>query len=117
MHEFEARQGGSYRLSLTFEVPDGTGKTSTQTTTINGRLVELVPNEKVVEVYEFETTVPVPDGQMTTTTVLTEAAGGTEVLVVSEGLPDSVPAADNEASTRMALDQLAALVEAKVNAS
>ena len=48
-----------------------------------------------------------------TTTTLTDADGGTDVLVVHEGIPDSVPAADNETRTRMALANLARLVEAK----
>jgi Activator of Hsp90 ATPase homolog 1-like protein len=49
---------------------------------------------------------------MTMTTTLTDADGGTEVLVVHEGIPASVPPADNETGTRMALANLAALVEA-----
>jgi hypothetical protein len=49
---------------------------------------------------------------MTMTTTLTDAAGGTDVLVVQEGIPDGVPAADNEAGTRMALANLARLVDA-----
>ncbi|TKA00014.1 SRPBCC domain-containing protein, partial [Actinacidiphila oryziradicis] len=51
-------------------------------------------------------------GTMTMTTTLTDAGGGTDVLVVHEGIPDSVPAADNETGTRMALANLAQLVEA-----
>jgi hypothetical protein len=48
---------------------------------------------------------------MTMTTTLTEAVGGTDVLVVHEGIPDKVPVADNEMGTRMALANLAKLVE------
>ena len=42
----------------------------------------------------------------------TDADGGTDVLVVQEGIPDSVPPADNETGFRMALANLAKLVEA-----
>jgi hypothetical protein len=49
---------------------------------------------------------------MTVTTTLTDAAGGTDVLVVYEGIPDGVPAADNATGTRMAMANLAKLVEA-----
>ncbi len=42
---------------------------------------------------------------------LTDADGGTDVLVVHEGIPDAVPAADNETGTRMAPAKLARLVE------
>ena len=48
---------------------------------------------------------------MTITTTLTDMDGGTEVLVVHEGVPRGVSAADNEMGTRMALGNLAALVE------
>ena len=51
---------------------------------------------------------------MTMTTTLTDADGGTDVLVVHEGIPDSVPTADNETGTRMALGNLARLVEARL---
>jgi hypothetical protein len=65
----------------------------------------------VVEVIEFETTDPRFGGLMTMTTTLTDADGGTDVLVVHEGVPAGVSAADNETGTRMALENLARLVE------
>jgi hypothetical protein len=66
----------------------------------------------VVEVLEFETADPDLRGEMTMTTTLADADGGTDILVVHEGIPDGVPPADNEMGTRMALANLAALVEA-----
>jgi uncharacterized protein YndB with AHSA1/START domain len=112
VHEFDAREGGSFRISLTYYAPAETGKSARHTDTYHGHFVRLVPNEQVVEVFEFETADPELRGQMTMTTTLTEAAGGTDVLVVHEGIPDKVPAADNETGTRMALANLAKLVEA-----
>jgi uncharacterized protein YndB with AHSA1/START domain len=61
---------------------------------------------------EFETADPELRGMMTMTTTLTESDGGTDVRIVHEGVPDSVAVADNELGTRMALDNLAKLVEA-----
>src|ERR1044072_4377829 len=55
VHAFDAREGGSFRISLTYDAPTGTGKTSAHTDTYHGRFVKLVPNEQVVEVMEFET--------------------------------------------------------------
>jgi hypothetical protein len=72
---------------------------------------ELVPNELVVEVVEFETTDPALRGEMMITTTLTNAGGGTDLLAVHDGLPPGVPVADNEAGWREALAKLAALVE------
>lgn len=111
VHEFDAREGGSFRVSLIYEAPDGTGKSSARTDTYHGRFVRLVPDQRVVEEFEFETADPALRGTMTMTTTLTDADGGTDVLVVHDGIPDGVPAADNETGTRMALDNLARLVE------
>lgn len=112
VHEFDAREGGSFRVSLTYDMPDGTGKSAPHTDTYHGHFTKLVPNEQVVEVFEFETADPALLGTMTMTTTLTDADGGTDVLVMHEGIPDGVPAADNETGTRLALANLAHLVEA-----
>jgi uncharacterized protein YndB with AHSA1/START domain len=117
VHEFDAREGGRFRVSLTYDAAAGTGKSDPHTDTYHGHFVNLVPNEQVVEVLEFETTDPAFRGTMTMTTTLTDADGGTDVLVVHEGIPDGVPAADNETGTRMALANLAQLVEANERSS
>lgn len=112
VHEFDAREGGAFRISLTYTVPTGTGKSGAHTDTYHGHFVRLVPNERVVEEFEFEAADPALRGTMRMTTTLTDVDGGTEILIVHEGIPDSVPVADNEMGTRMALDNLAKLVEA-----
>jgi uncharacterized protein YndB with AHSA1/START domain len=112
VHAFDAREGGSFRISLTYDAPTETGKTTAQTDTYHGRFVQLVTNERVVELVEFETTDPAMLGEMTITYSLADADGGTDVLVVYDGLPRGVSAADNEVGTRMSLAKLAALVEA-----
>jgi uncharacterized protein YndB with AHSA1/START domain len=112
VHEFEAREGGFFRISLTYRAPGRPGKSEPQTDTFHGHFARLVPDEQVVEVLEFETADPGLATTMTITTTLTDADDGTDVVVVHEGIPDGVPAADNEAGTRMALAKLAALVEA-----
>jgi uncharacterized protein YndB with AHSA1/START domain len=55
VQEFDAREGGTYRISLTYSDPSATGKTTAHTDTYHGRFVKLLPNQKVVEVNEFET--------------------------------------------------------------
>ena len=112
VHAFDARVGGSFRISLTYDEPTGTGKTTAHTDTYHGRFVKLVTNEKVVEVVEFETTDPAMRGEMTITISLADADGGTEILAVHDGLPRGLPTADNEAGWRSSLAKLAALVEA-----
>jgi uncharacterized protein YndB with AHSA1/START domain len=111
VHEFDAREGGRFRVSLTYDLPSGTGKSAAHTDTYHGHFARLVPDEQVVEVLEFETADPALRGTMTMTTTLTKSAGGTDVLVVHEGIPDTIPKADTETGTQMALTNLAHLVE------
>ncbi|MFF6914913.1 SRPBCC domain-containing protein [Streptomyces sp. NPDC012466] len=112
VHEFDAREGGRFRVSLTYDAPDAAGKSAAHTDTYHGHFARLVPDERVVEVLEFETSDPALGGAMTLTTTLSDAeGGGTDVLMVHEGIPDAVPAADNETGTRTALANLARLVE------
>jgi len=58
VHAFDAREGGSIRISLTYDTSTSIGKTDPHTDTYHGRLVKLVPNKQVVEVDEFETSDP-----------------------------------------------------------
>jgi uncharacterized protein YndB with AHSA1/START domain len=113
VHAFDPREGGAFRISLTYNEPTGTGKTTAHSDTYHGRFVKLATNEQVMEVLEFETADPEMRGEMTITISLADAAGGgTDVLAVHDGLPRGVRAADNEAGWREALEKLAALVEA-----
>lgn len=115
VHVFDPREGGSFRISLTYDTPTGTGKTTEHTDTYHGHFVKLVPNEQVVEVMEFETADPALRGEMTITFTLTEVDGGTDVLGVHDNLPQGVSPADNEIGWRMALEKLARLVESRQN--
>jgi uncharacterized protein YndB with AHSA1/START domain len=108
VHALEGREGGEFRISLTYDAPTGTGKTTAHTDTYHGRFVKLVPNEQVVEVVEFETTDPALRGEMTITITLADADGDTDVLAVHDGLPPGLSTADNEAGWREALAKLAA---------
>ena len=112
VHSFDAREGGSFRISLTHDEPTGTGKTTAHTDTYRGRFAKLVPNKRIVEVDEFETEDPALRGEMTITIMLADSGGGTNLLAVHDGLPPGVSSADNETGWRMALAKLAALVEA-----
>jgi uncharacterized protein YndB with AHSA1/START domain len=111
VHEFEPREGGRFRVSLTYDAPDSAGKSAAHTDTYHGNFAELIPGVRMVEVLEFETPDPAMRGAMTLTTTLADADGGTDVTIVHEGIPDVIPAADNELGTRMALTNLARLVE------
>jgi uncharacterized protein YndB with AHSA1/START domain len=109
VHEWQPHPGGRLRVSLTY-VGDELGKSGGHTDTYAGTFFELVPDRQVVEVTEFETGDPALQGAMTMTTTIAPTADGSTVTVRHDGVPDAVPAADNEAGTRMALAKLAALL-------
>jgi uncharacterized protein YndB with AHSA1/START domain len=111
VHTFEPREGGAFRISLTYDAPTAAGKTTAQTDTYHGRFVTLVPNERVVETVEFETPNPAMQGEMTITITLAEHDGGTELTAVHDGLPPGLSPVDNETGWRLSLGKLAALVE------
>jgi uncharacterized protein YndB with AHSA1/START domain len=113
MHEFDGREGGSYRMSLTYREPAdaGNGKTTPATDTFDGRFLELVPDRKIVEVMTFESSDPQFAGELRVTTTLSDTDHGTEVTVLHEGIPSGVRVEDNELGTAQALAKLAEMFE------
>jgi len=109
IHEFDARVGGGYRMSL-FYPPDERafrGKTSDREDRVNVRFLELAPPRRIVEAVSFVTTDPAFLGEMTMTATFEEVSGGTEVTLVFKKLPPGLRAEDNEAGSRLSLEQLA----------
>jgi uncharacterized protein YndB with AHSA1/START domain len=111
VHSFDAREGGEFRISLNYDLPTGTGKTTARTDSYHGRFVRLVPETEVVQVVEFETDDPAMTGEMTITYRLADVEGGTELVGVHENVPPGVSPEDNELGWRISTDKLAALVE------
>ncbi|HEY4106967.1 MAG TPA: SRPBCC family protein [Polyangiaceae bacterium] len=113
VHEFDGREGGKFRVSLTYDEPGASGKSSARTDTYHGHFVRLVPNELVLESLEFETTDPKFSGEMMITFSLSDEASGTRLDAVHDRVPAGVAAADNELGWSMSLANLAELVETK----
>ncbi len=113
MHAFDAREGGRFRMSLTYLDPEHSlgGKTTEDTDTFQGRFVELVPYEKIVEVVEFESEDPAFAGEMRMAVSLADADGGTEITILCEGIPIGIRPADNELGCKESLEKLATLLE------
>lgn len=114
IHMFEPHEGGRFRISLTYDDPQRSGKTTASTDTYHGTFVKLVPDEQVVQLIEFETLDPMMKGEMTVTLTLSDSAAGTELRATHDNLPPGVPPADNELGWRISLDKLAKLVESRV---
>ncbi len=114
VHEFDAREGGLFRISLTYDDPDAAGKATDHTDTYHGRFERLMPGWLVVEVDEFETDDENLRGEMRITISLSESDGGTHLVAVHDGLPPGLDRAANELGWRESLDRLADLVEDRV---
>jgi uncharacterized protein YndB with AHSA1/START domain len=111
VHHFDAREGGLFRISLTYLSPDAEGESGAHTDTYHGRFVRLVPGELVIETMEFETEDAAMQGEMTVSFTLSAAGGGTELLALHSDVPPGIDPADNETGWRMSLSKLARLVE------
>lgn len=111
VHAFEPRVGGFFRISLTYDSPAEQGKSSAHTDTYHGTFVELIPNQKVVQVMEFETDDPRMQGEMHVTYELTDTADGTLLHALHDSVPEGISPADNELGWRMSLEKLILLLE------
>jgi uncharacterized protein YndB with AHSA1/START domain len=112
VHAFDAREGGRFRMSLTYLDPARSpgGKTSEDTDTFAGRFAELVPCERIVEVIEFESKDPRFDGEMTIITRFADTADGTEVTILCQDIPPGIRPEDNEIGCESSLRNLARLL-------
>jgi uncharacterized protein YndB with AHSA1/START domain len=116
VHRFEPREGGEIHMSLKYqnldESPDGKGgKSSADSDTFKGRFAELVPDEKIVWITEFDSSEAEFAGEMSLTWSFVDVEGGTEVTILCENIPQGIRPEDNEEGSRSSLENLAAFVE------
>jgi uncharacterized protein YndB with AHSA1/START domain len=113
MLAFDGREGGRYRMSLTYTGAghEVRGKTSEHADVVEGRFLELVPDRRVVEVVEFDSDDPAFAGAMTITTALAVVPGGTEVTIRCENVPDGIRPDDHLEGLASTLANLAAFTE------
>lgn len=111
VHAFEAREGGEILISLHY--PEGSGeagKSGDGADVYRARFVELVPQQKVVQVIEFESDDEAFSGEMRMTVSLDETKSGTHVTVAFDNIPEGISLADNRLGTELSLQKLSALV-------
>ena len=113
VYEFDARNGGAYRISLTYAESNHStpGKTSEHSDMVRGRFVELMPDERIVQRVEFESEDPAFAGAMTINWTFVDVPGGTEVTVLCENVPEGIRPSDHEVGVRSTLENLAAFTE------
>lgn len=109
IHEFDARVGGGYRMSLFYPPHEQThrGKTSEREDMVKVRFIELVPSRRIVEAVSFVAADSALLGEMTIVVTFEEVPSGTDVTFLCENLPPGLRAEDNEVGTRLSLEQLA----------
>lgn len=113
VHQFEPREGGRFRVSLTYTDTDVVGKSTGHTDTYHGTFVRLRPAREIVESLAFETTDPRMRGWMTARYRLTATPTGTALLAIHSDVPTGVSLQDNHTGWAMALARLAALAAAQ----
>jgi uncharacterized protein YndB with AHSA1/START domain len=113
IHEFDARVGGGYRMSLYY--PDGApgarGKTGPREDMVTVRFVELRPPHRIVETARFHSDDPALQGEMTIVITLEEIGDKTEVTMQLDNLPPGLRPEDNDQGARLSLEQLARWIE------
>jgi uncharacterized protein YndB with AHSA1/START domain len=105
---FDLRSGGSYRMVLTYVDPSrGAGKATADTDIVEARVVELVPNNRMVQEVDFVSDDPAVAGTMRMTWQLTPVDGATLVEFIAEDVPDGISAEDHASGLSSSLSNLA----------
>lgn len=105
---FDFREGGSYRMRLTYGSPQHTpGKTSKDTDEVEVRFVKLVPQERIEQAVTFNSEDPAFSGEMRMIWSLKAVQSGTLVTVRCENVPTGVRQEDHEAGLNATLSNLA----------
>ena len=105
VHEMDAREGGSYRMSFT---NFSTGNSHS----FGGTYTELKPGELLRYVDKFDD--PNLPGEMNVTVKFTKVSVGTEIHITQEGIPDAIPAEACYLGWQESLALLAKIVEPNI---
>ena len=107
--EYDFREGGRYRIELTYDASarPGAGKTTERTDVSTGRFLTLEPATRIVQTVEFESHDSSFAGQMLMTWSFAAVAEGTRVTVTAENVPPGISKADHDEGLRASLENLA----------
>ena len=112
MLQFDFRNGGSYRMRLTYEdAGQGTGKTSEDSDEVEVRLIRLEPGKLIEQEVVFESDDPGFTGSMRMTWTFQPVGGSTLVTVRAENVPYGISKEDHDIGLNSSLANLAAFVE------
>lgn len=110
---FDPVPGGFYRIALRYDEQDAdtVGKTSEDEDVAEGRFVELIPNQRIVQTGTFESDDPAFAGMMTIRWDFEAVDGGTRVSVAASDVPQGIGQRDHERGLKSSLANLAAFAE------
>lgn len=109
---FDARPGGRYRFALRYEDSIvAAGKSTADSVIVDGRFVEMVAPELIVEDVTFESDDPAFAGTMRITTSLVPVSDGTKVVITAKNVPRGISEEDHHAGMSSTLKNLANFLE------
>jgi uncharacterized protein YndB with AHSA1/START domain len=112
MLHFDFRDGGSYRMRLTFRDPEkGIGKTSEDSDEVEVRFIRLEEGKRIEQEVTFESDDPAFAGLMRMVWSFQPENGATVVTVRAENVPYGISSEDHEIGLNSSLENLAAFVE------
>lgn len=112
MLHFDFRQGGSYRMRLTYAEPQqGLGKTSKDYDEVEARLTKLEEGRRIEQEIHFDSEDPSFAGVMHMTWTFQSQNEETLVTVRAENVPEGIRPEDHDAGLASSLENLARFVE------
>lgn len=110
--EFQAWEGGIYRITLTYVGSERiAGKTTENSDVVQAKFLELAEDKRIVQQIRFESEDPAFAGNMTMTWNLRTVPEGTEVSIVCENVPEGIRQEDHEEGLKSTLANLADFLE------
>lgn len=106
VHSMDSKVGGMYQMSFT-------NLTTGNSNSFGGKFIERVEGKLLKYTSRFDD--PNLPGEMHNTITFKESIAGTDLTVVQEGIPDTIPADLCYLGWQESLDQLIALVTPEIN--
>ena len=113
IHSFDPRPGGRYSMTLSYDDTTAQhGKSTDHSDVVQGQFLELIPDQSIVQLFEFESADPAFAGHMKMTWSLQPVAAGTQVSISCEDVPSGISPEDHAAGMASSLENLAEFVGA-----
>ncbi|WP_394170698.1 SRPBCC domain-containing protein [Saccharospirillum alexandrii] len=114
MLHFDFREGGSYRMRLTYTEPyQGGGKTSEDSDEVEVQLTKLEEGRVIEQAVVFESEDPLFSGTMQMSWMFQSGNGRTLVTIQARNVPEGIRPEDHDAGLNSTLEKLAEFVESE----